>query len=241
MEMSPSHVVFLDESGDHGLSTYNPTYPIFVLSAVIFTLDEYINSVVPLFQRLKYEYFGHCQVILHERDIRKNMGPFATLEKNGSKKAFLEAISSIMADIPMTIIGAVIKKDELAKRYTYPDNPYELGLQFILERIYRAIGPNNIPIVIEGRGKKEDSSLELVFRRICDGDNYLHKHFDYTPIFTSKLSNTIGLQIADLTARPIGLHVLRPEQDNHAFDIVKKKLRRSPYGKYWGWGLKVFP
>ncbi|WP_457636647.1 DUF3800 domain-containing protein [Oceanithermus sp.] len=239
--MSPSHVVFLDESGDHGLLTYNPTYPIFVLSAVIFTLDEYIDHVVPIFQRLKYDFFGHDQVILHERDIRKSIGPFSSLSKNGRKEEFLKAISSIMADSPMKIIGAVIKKDELAKQYAYPDNPYELGLKFILERINLEIGPNNISVVIESRGKKEDSELELAFRRICDGDNYSNTYLNYTPIFASKLSNTIGLQIADLIARPIGLSVLKPEQDNQAFEIIKTKLRRSPSGKYWGWGLKVFP
>jgi hypothetical protein len=48
------------------------------------------------------------------------------------------------------------------------------------------------------------------------------------------------LQIADLVARPIGLSVLRPDQENRAFEIIKNKFRKynNEYKKY---GLKIFP
>lgn len=39
-----------------------------------------------------------------------------------------------------------------------------------------------------------------------------------------KKTNSCGLQFADLTARPIGLSVLRPNQPNRAFDILQNKL-----------------
>lgn len=56
-----------------------------------------------------------------------------------------------------------------------------------------------------------------------------------------KKTISTGLQIADLIARPIGLRILRPDQPNRAYDIIAKKLRRSPSGGVEGWGLKVFP
>ncbi len=56
-----------------------------------------------------------------------------------------------------------------------------------------------------------------------------------------KKSNSTGLQIADLTARPIGIKTLRPDQPNRAYDIIEKKLRKSPQGDVKGWGLKIFP
>ena len=43
-----------------------------------------------------------------------------------------------------------------------------------------------------------------------------------------------------LTARPIGLSVLRPEQSNRAFDAIKPKLLVKN-GRIDGWGLKCFP
>lgn len=56
-----------------------------------------------------------------------------------------------------------------------------------------------------------------------------------------KSSNSTGLQMADLVARPVGIKVLRPEQPNRAYDIVAPKFRRSPEGEVRGWGLKIFP
>lgn len=55
-----------------------------------------------------------------------------------------------------------------------------------------------------------------------------------------------GLQLADLVARPIGLHVLRRGQTNRAFDILKHKFfcAGGPYKvgeNYEEWGLKIFP
>jgi hypothetical protein len=50
-----------------------------------------------------------------------------------------------------------------------------------------------------------------------------------------------GLQIADLIASPIGKQVLKPEQQNRAYEIIEKKFRRSSKGSLNGWGLKLFP
>jgi len=58
-------------------------------------------------------------------------------------------------------------------------------------------------------------------------------------LFADKKSNSAGLQLADLVARPIGLSVLRPEQPNRAFDAVKPKLLVNN-GRVDGWGLKCF-
>ena len=39
-----------------------------------------------------------------------------------------------------------------------------------------------------------------------------------------KKANSTGLQLADLVARPIGLHALHPEQPNRAFESLKPKI-----------------
>ena len=50
--------------------------------------------------------------------------------------------------------------------------------------------------------------------------------------FASKQINSTGLQLADLTARPIALKFLRPHQENRAYEIIKTKLIGD---------IKVFP
>lgn len=91
------------------------------------------------------------------------------------------------------------------------------------------------------RGEKEDNQLELAFRRICAGANTLNQRLPFELVMIPKASNSTGLQMADLVARPIGIKVLRPAQPNRAHDIVAKKFCRSPAGEMKGWGLKVVP
>ena len=43
-------------------------------------------------------------------------------------------------------------------------------------------------------------------------------------VISDKRRNSEGLQFADIIARPIGLSVLRPEQPNRAFTILKEKI-----------------
>jgi hypothetical protein len=57
----------------------------------------------------------------------------------------------------------------------------------------------------------------------------------------SKQTNSAGLQLADMVARPIGRHLIDPTQSNRAFDTLEKKLRRNSQGKVQGLGLKVYP
>jgi hypothetical protein len=53
--------------------------------------------------------------------------------------------------------------------------------------------------------------------------------------------NSPGLQVADLVARPVGIHDLRPDQPNRAWEILRDKVVKSPDGEMYGYGLKVYP
>jgi len=85
-------------------------------------------------------------------------------------------------------------------------------------------------VILECRGKREDDELELEFRRVCARGNYRNEVFPMDPRFVPKAANVPGLQIADLIARPIGRHVLAPDQPNRAFQVIQKKMDRSPSG-----------
>ena len=103
-----------------------------------------------------------------------------------------------------------------------------------------AAGNAKVHLIVEKRGRNEDDELELEFRRICDGGNFKKVEFPFDVVFADKQSNSSGLQLADLVARPVGLSVIRPQQPNRAFDALKDKLHKQG-GSSSGWGLKVFP
>lgn len=241
-------VVYADESGDHGLSSVDPQYPVFVLNFCVFDKSRFVQHVVPAIQTFKFRHFGHDLVVLHEHEIRRQVPPFVFLKSEAKRERFMEGLNTIIRDAPFTAIAAVIDKERLRRTYRFPDNPYDIALRFCLERTYamlRSLGTGQVDrrthFIFERRGKVEDSALELTFRRVCDGANQWGPMPNFEIVFADKRVNSSGLQLADLTARPIGLRVLRPTQANRAFDLIEPKFRRSPTGKIDGWGLKTFP
>jgi hypothetical protein len=240
------YLVFVDESGDHGLETIDPGYPVFVLAFCIIKKSEYIAKVVPAIQRFKFDHFGHDQVILHEVDIRRDRGSFAFLKSRELKEAFLGELSAIVEAAPFTLVTTAIRKEPYKQRYHDPENPYHVALGYGLERVFyylRAKGAAvaKTHVIVERRGPKEDAELELEFRRVCDGGNYERAQLPFEVVFADKRSNSAGLQLADLVARPVGIKLLRPEQANRAYEIIETKFYRHNGGRFQGWGLKCFP
>jgi hypothetical protein len=216
-----------------------------VLNTVLVRKADYADDIVPRLQRLKFESVGHDQLILHERDIRRQQNDFAFLQVDADvREAFIAGINAIVAQAEFEIIAGVIDKIRLVARYADPWSPYELALHFCLEKLLArliAFGQRGrtVHVLFEGRGKREDRELELHFRRIVGNEvQWGNLRSDFTqlrwePVFIDKKSNSSGLQLADLMARPIGLKVLRPAQENRAFEILRPRLAPG--------GLKIFP
>jgi hypothetical protein len=239
------YIVFADESGSAVLDGVDPNFPVFVLAFVVARKEDYANAIVPSLQRLKFKFVGHDQLVLHERDIRRQQDSFAFLRIDVAKRTgFLEHINAIVETAPIDVIAAVINKPRLIAKYADPWSPYELALHFCMETLLgrlKRLGQTGrkVHILFERRGHREDAELELHFRRIANNQaNWGYRSADFKamewePVFVDKKSNSSGLQLADLVARPIGLHALRPLQPNRAFDLIQPKLALD--------GLKVFP
>ena len=238
MKEFSDYVVYVDESGDHSLTSIDQQYPVFALSFCVVSKAEYISKVVPALQDFKFKYWGHDCVVLHEHEIRKEKGDFAFLRTNRAlRNGFMQDLSDLMASVPFEIIGCVIDKQKHLDKYGQTAwNPYEVALKMALERLLlflreKCTVDRLSHVIFECRGPKEDAELELAFRRTVAG----HKNwgwisrdfsdFEFEPRFVKKGANSTGLQLADLTARPMGLKVLRPTQENRAFDIIAPKLR----------------
>jgi len=233
-------------SGDQSLTSIDPQYPVFVLAFCFFPVSGYVESVVPRVERLKFRFFGHDMVILHEHEIRKSQPPFDILMDATVRKPFMEELSAIMSEEDYGVVATVIDKEAFLRRRGPGANPYNVALEYGLERVQFALQEHGqrgrrTMVVFESRGKREDDALELEFRRIMATTKVEGMADTLTFMFVSKKSNSAGLQVADMVARPIGLHVLRPEQPNRAWDVLEPHLRRSPDGEILGHGLKIYP
>jgi hypothetical protein len=129
-------IIFADESGDHGLVSIDPHFPVFVLAFCLFSKEDYLTQTVPDVLRFKFKHFGHDQVILHEHDIVKNKGPFVMLRDASIREPFLADLSTLVADAPMTIVASVIDKEKYRKWYSDPVSPYHVSMSFGLERLF---------------------------------------------------------------------------------------------------------
>ncbi|MCS3453884.1 hypothetical protein M2222_009211 [Bradyrhizobium elkanii] len=207
---------------------------------------KYIETVVPAFQRLKFDFWGHDSVVLHGHEIRKATGDFNILLNPKTRASFIDRVTALIGEAEFTLIAAVIDKKKHVEKYSAPADPYSIALGFCMERLQRLLMEKNqaakmTHLQVECRGRTEDARLELEFRRICDGANAVGKMPNLDIRFMDKKHNSTGLQLADLVAHPIGRHVIKPDQPNRAYDALKSKFRAAPNGKIEGYGLKVFP
>lgn len=245
-----NYVVYVDESGDHGLETVDPNYPIFVLAFCVFHKGHYAERVVPAIESFKFGHFGHDIVVLHETDIRKETGSFRFNDRL-DKESFIAELTGIIETSKFILISCAIDKTRLRERELAKNNPYHLALGFCLETLFEFVQEKHqesLPthVIVECRGKKEDKDLELEFLRVCRGENRWGRELPFHIAFADKKTNSSGLQLADLVARPIGLSVLRPNAQNRAFDVLKRKFfckggRRAVGVDFEGWGYKIFP
>lgn len=245
------YVVYVDESGDHGLKNIDPNYPVFVLAFCVFHKTHYVEKVVPSLQKFKFKEFGHDLIILHENEIRKEKGLFTFFRNKQHKNDFLNNLTDIIEECNFILICCVINKDKLEIKQNEEANPYHIALGFCLETLFEFLEEKKqteliTHVVVEQRGRKEDNELELEFRRICAGENKLNRQLPFNIVFADKKVNSSGLQLADLVARPVGLSVLKPEQVNRSFDVLTRKFYcsggREEVGKgFKSWGLKIHP
>lgn len=239
-------IVYVDESGDHSLAKFDVEFPVFVLTFCIFRKEDYIAQIVPALQRIKFKHFGHDMVVFHERDIRKASGPFTFLTDAARRQEFMNDLNEWVEQSPFSIIAVVICKERFSRKHADGRNPYHFAMQLGLERVEKHLRKREpterlTHIVFEARGKREDDELELEFRRVCDGENFRKESLPFQIVFAAKQINSSGLQLADLTARPVGRHVMDPTQPNRAYAIIEKKMDRSKSGKVEGYGLKTYP
>ena len=242
------YLVFADESGDHSLTSIDPQYSVFVLAFAIILKEDYIRQVCPDLQKFKMQHWGHDEIVLHEHDIRKPREAFGFLLNSTKRETFLNGLNQIMASLPLTIIAVIIDKPAFSAHHHGNElsGVYDFAMKKGLEAVHLYLGAKGqtdfqTPVIVECRGRKEDKELELSFRRFCDTMPRHSNPLPFELVMVPKASNSAGLQLADLIARPIGLHHLRPNQANRSFEILQRKLHRGLLGDVEGHGLLRVP
>jgi hypothetical protein len=117
------YIVYVDESGDHSLQSIDPNFPVFSLVFCIFKKSDFVETVVPVVQRLKFDFWGHDAVVLRGYEIRKQRGDFNILREAKIRAAFIDQLNKAIEESSFTVIAAVIDKIAHKKKYAEPRDP----------------------------------------------------------------------------------------------------------------------
>ncbi len=135
------------------------------------------------------------------------------------------------------IVSCTILKEQLSKFCVRgeEDDVYGLSLSYLIERSIFCVDNNmhgelpEISIVVERRGKKEDTKLLNYYNGLRNrGTKWVSPERLRARIndfgFKNKKDNVVGLQIADLIAYPVTIHLLHPKRYNPSYEAVRHNI-----------------
>lgn len=246
--MTITHLAFLDESGDHSMQHIDEQFPVFALAATVFEKNYYLDVANPKIDRIKYKYWGHRNIIFHSVDIRKQKEAFNILRDSAKRNGFMEDINQLISELEFKLIAAGIHKIDHMEQYHTPVPPYDLTLEFIMERLFyyfKGTG-HRCAMIAEARGQKENSELYKVYERLMRyGNKNISADKFRTHIaglsFYPKAYNENGNQISDMVVYPVARKVLSRAMSYQPYMMAKAKMYCKYNGDIWGYGLKAFP
>lgn len=259
-------IISIDESGNSNLkcalkskkqgSPCPDSEKYFTVTACAIAMKDFIQArdmVMTLknkhWDNALFEYHGNKKrVCFHSREIRGKKDAFNP--EIIDYDLFIQDLSNMMKDIPIRLYASNIDKEKHVKQYFAPMQPYDLCMNFVLERIMRNIKPGkSCIIVLESRGLKEDKDLLDQIKRLIDhGNNYYNaesfkkiKGVYFNPKWCQLANDQMSyweLELADLCAYPISKFFKYGTKDP-AFQAIENKF--AGYPAYIGKGFKAFP
>ena len=168
--------LFLDESGNHSLDAYEPTYPVFVLGGVLVS-DDGLDGIEAAVRAFKIESFGHDALMLHSADIARNRRGFEALADPSARRRFVDGLTALAASLDFTVIACGNPQGAAHERYgELAVDPYALSLGVVVERFCFALGAREKGrLVVESRNPRLDRELRTAWDLLrINGTRYVH-------------------------------------------------------------------
>lgn len=246
-------LIFLDECGAHHLAAVD-TFPVFCLAAVIVRESDYPDIDLQ-FKAWKARDLPSATFVVHEPDIRKKLGPW----RGSGAAGILEALRQTLENLDFTVVASVLRRKAYVAQWgqgapdgSLPGHPYLMSLDFLFERIVMALAASfnggRGRVIAESRGPKEDALLQYEFARLhLEGTSYISDAWFRQQLhpgihFEGKGGTyATGLQLADLSARPVAEKVAYPASQPDRWAEIRRKLCPGSETKNSILGLKILP
>jgi hypothetical protein len=245
-------VFYLDEAGDHNLKVIDPQYSVFVLGGIIVDRAYARAEMEPAVETFKRDWFGSTDIILHSIDIERAKKGFEELRRNRNlRNEFHDDLRRLLTDLDYQVVVCVIHKDRHVAKYgaRAPD-PYDFGLEIVVERFCFEVGDiaDGGLIYAEKRRHDLDNDLDSAWENLrASGTYQLNRHakgqIDKRIIGLSlkaKSVNIAGLQIADLVVWATGRNAMGKDSRG-LWEVVQSKMCRDRRGRIEEYGLVTRP
>jgi Protein of unknown function (DUF3800) len=222
------YIVFVDESGSPTLSPIDPCYPIFVLAFCIVNKWAYTNLIQPAVTRMKFEFFGHDLINFHSWEIRRAKGEFRILQNPERRTRFMASLSNLMTEADFYTIARIVDKRLIVEPSHHVLSSYQVAFSLGLAQVAQYLDENGetaklVHVIAESRGNNENRELSNHFSWIVR-DHLVGGSPRFDLKILPKVTNSTGLQLADLCAYPIGRYYLNPNHQNRPFENIKGKI-----------------
>ena len=226
------YYLYIDECGDQNLEKYSDKFAIFTLCGIIVSQRQKENLRQKVLS-LKRQVFGREDIIFHSFDMRRWQNGYEAFNDPLIRQAFYEGIDAILTETDAYIIvSCSTLKDLYVRQFGRVGTLYGQSLSAVIERSIfylddrHADGDTSLEAILEMRGKREDNALRTYFADVISKGTFwisperMARHI-HTLKFRPKSDNVIGLQIADIVAYPIAMHILHPERENIVYDLIR--------------------
>lgn len=251
----PTYYLFLDECGSHVTGNIDAKFPLFCLSGIIVSSEEY-EAFDVTWKAWKTKHLGGPDIISHEPDLRANSRGFRREDPN-ERATLLNSLDEVLSSLNFSCIAAVVDLGEFQRLHPdshvddyLPRSCYLMAINFVMERFVHFLqqsGDAKGHVFAESRGLKEDALVHAEFIGLhLKGTQFVSEsdfRYQLRPFieFYRKSRNNSGLQIADLAARPLADIVKNPGSSPSRWDVFRNKLYDGNKGCPHKYGLKVFP
>jgi len=106
-------ILFLDESGDHNLTTIDSNYPVFVLAGCVIDEEYHKRQVTVELDAVKEELFNKKDIVFHYVDYTRNRNGFERISDKQFREKFYSKLNELIEETDFSLIACIIDKMKL--------------------------------------------------------------------------------------------------------------------------------
>src|SRR5262249_38711405 len=144
---------------------------------------EYATRIDPQVKQFKRSQLGSASVRLSARAIAKQQGDFRELIARERRRQFGQALSDLLATLPITIVVACLNKGMHRREYgAFERSAYAFTLPFLMERLVYLMSNRHdgVAVAAQTHGKSEDTAFRAVWDEQLAGGSYYHAPTEFS-------------------------------------------------------------